>query len=72
VDCLDTCPTCASTGLCIFQKRLEKGTFAKLWRDDGQVVRLTSSELALYVPPLRSLPMVRSATVLSESGRARA
>lgn len=23
------------TGLCIFQKRLEKGTFAKLWRDDG-------------------------------------
>jgi transposase len=37
------------TGLCIFQKRLEKGTFAKLWRDDGQVVRLTASELALYV-----------------------
>jgi transposase len=37
------------TGLCIFQKRLEKGTFAKLWRDDGQVVRLTSSELALFI-----------------------
>lgn len=37
------------TGLCIFQKRLEKGTFAKLWRDDGQVVRLTASELALYI-----------------------
>jgi hypothetical protein len=31
------------------QKRLEKGTSAKLWRDDGQVVRLTASELALYV-----------------------
>jgi transposase len=30
-------------------KRLEKGTFAKLWRDDGQVVRLTASELALYI-----------------------
>jgi transposase len=37
------------TGLCIFQKRLEKGTFAKLWREDGQVVRLTASELALYI-----------------------
>lgn len=37
------------TGLCIFQKRLEKGTFAKLWRDDGHVVRLTASELALFV-----------------------
>jgi len=37
------------TGLCLFQKRLEKGTFAKLWRDDGQVVRLTASELALYI-----------------------
>lgn len=32
-----------------FQKRLEKGTFAKLWRDDGQVVRLTASELALFI-----------------------
>ena len=37
------------TGLCFFQKRLEKGTFAKLWRDDGEVVRLTASELALYI-----------------------
>jgi transposase len=37
------------TGLCIFQKRLERGTFAKLWRDDGQVVRLTASELALFI-----------------------
>jgi transposase len=36
------------TGLCIFQKRLERSTFAKLWRDDGQVVRLTASELALF------------------------
>jgi len=37
------------TGLCIFQKRLERGTFAKLWRDDGQVLRLTASELALFI-----------------------
>lgn len=37
------------TGLCIFQKRLERGCFAKLWRDDGQVVTLTQSELALFI-----------------------
>jgi transposase len=37
------------TGLCIFQKRLEVGTFAKLWRDDGEVLRLTASELALFI-----------------------
>lgn len=37
------------SGLCIFQKRLAKGTFAKLWRDDDQVVRLTQSELALFM-----------------------
>jgi transposase len=37
------------SGLCIFQKRLAKGTFAKLWRDDDQIVRLTQSELALFI-----------------------
>ena len=37
------------TGLCIFQKRLERGRFASLWRDDGHVVRLTASELALFI-----------------------
>lgn len=37
------------SGLCIFQKRLQHGCFAKLWRDDGQVVRLTQSELALFI-----------------------
>ena len=37
------------TGLCIFQKRLLRGAFAKLWRDDGQVLRLTASELALFI-----------------------
>lgn len=37
------------TGLCIFQKRLESGRFAALWRDDGAVVQLTASELALFI-----------------------
>jgi transposase len=29
------------SGLCIFQKRLARGTYAKLWREDDQVIRLT-------------------------------
>jgi transposase len=37
------------TGLCIFQKRLERCRFAALWRDDGAVVQLTASELALFI-----------------------
>lgn len=37
------------TGLCIFQKRLERGCFAKLWREDKQTVQLTASELALFI-----------------------
>jgi transposase len=38
------------TGLCIFQKKLERGRFAKLWRDDdATAVQLTASELALYI-----------------------
>lgn len=37
------------TGLCIFQKRLERGQFAKLWRDDGKSLELTSTELALFI-----------------------
>lgn len=37
------------TGLCIFQKRLERGCFASLFRDDGRPVELTSSELALFI-----------------------
>ena len=37
------------TGLCIFQKRLERGRFAALWRDGGEVVQLTASELALFI-----------------------
>jgi len=37
------------SGLCIFQKRLARGTYAKVWRDDDQVIRLTQSELALFI-----------------------
>jgi len=37
------------TGLCIFQKRLERGLFAAPWRDNGQVVRMTATELALFI-----------------------
>jgi len=37
------------TGLCIFQKRLERGRFASLWRGDGATVHLTSTELALFI-----------------------
>lgn len=37
------------TGLCIFQKRLERGRFASLFRDDGKSVQLTASELALFI-----------------------
>ena len=42
------------TGLCIFQKRLERGRFAALWRrrEDGVVV-LTMSELALLLEGCR-------------------
>jgi transposase len=38
------------TGLCIFQKRLEKGRFACLWRQHrDEPVRLTSNELGLFL-----------------------
>ena len=37
------------TGLCIFQKRLERGRFAAPWRRDGTTLELTASELALFV-----------------------
>lgn len=37
------------TGLCIFQKRLERGRFANLWTDDGKTLQLTSTELALFI-----------------------
>lgn len=37
------------SGLCIFQKRLTLGTFAKLWRDDDKALQLTQRELALFI-----------------------
>ena len=37
------------TGLCIFAKRLEQGRFARLWSEEGETVRLTLSELQLFL-----------------------
>ena len=39
------------TGLCIFQKRLESGRFAKLWMRgrSSRVVELTATELSLFL-----------------------
>lgn len=42
------------TGLCIFMKRLERGQFANIWRDEGEPnVELTGSELALFIEGCR-------------------
>lgn len=39
------------TGLCLLSKRLDKGRFAALWRDDPSARRiaLTTTELALFL-----------------------
>jgi transposase len=37
------------TGLCIFQKRLEQGRFASPWRESGEALRMTQSELGLFI-----------------------
>lgn len=38
------------TGLCLYAKRLERGRFAALWRDDGQPgIALTLTELQLFL-----------------------
>jgi transposase len=38
------------TGLCVYAKRLERGRFARLWRDDGDdPIVLTISELDLFL-----------------------
>jgi transposase len=37
------------TGLCLFQKRLERGRFASLFNSDGNTLQLTASELALFI-----------------------
>ena len=54
------------SGLCIFQKRLAKGTFAKLWRDDDQDVRLTPSELALFIEGCTLLDRRSLSPIVSE------
>ncbi len=44
------------TGLCIVMKRLDRGRFAPLWRRDSEGrVRLTSSELSLYLEGCREV-----------------
>lgn len=38
------------TGLCLYAKRLEQGTFAKLWSgQDSATLELTSAELSLFL-----------------------
>ena len=37
------------TGLCLYAKRLERGRFASLWGTGGTAVRLTVSELSLFL-----------------------
>ena len=38
------------TGLCIYAKRLERGRFARLWRDEGDApITLTVGELDLFL-----------------------
>lgn len=38
------------TGLCVYAKRLERGRFARLWREDGDdPIALTVSELDLFL-----------------------
>jgi transposase len=38
------------TGLCVYAKRLERGRFASLWRDEGDTpITLTVSELDLFL-----------------------
>ena len=38
------------TGLCLYAKRLERGRFARLWRDEGDTpIKLTVSELDLFL-----------------------
>lgn len=37
------------TGLCVYAKRLERGRFANLWQSSNSPVRLTTSELQLFL-----------------------
>jgi transposase len=63
------------TGLCIYQKRLERGRFACLWeRERGGAVTLTMSELALFLEGatgLARLPLSPARVTLGPVGRGR-
>lgn len=44
------------TGLCVYQKRLEQGRFAALWkRERDGAIELTMSELALFLEGSRAM-----------------
>jgi transposase len=43
------CPRPKRLQFVLSYKRLERGRFAALWREDGSVVHLTASELALFI-----------------------
>jgi transposase len=48
------------TGLVIYQKRLERGRFARLWRRGSAVLELTMSELSLFLegcPWVETMPL---------------
>ena len=47
------------TGLCVYAKRLEKGRFACLWRDDRDVVELSGSELQLFLEGCKVIGRMR-------------
>ena len=48
------------TGLCVYQKRLEQGCFALLWKvGRGSGVELTLSELTLFLEGSRALERVQ-------------
>lgn len=48
------------TGLCIYQKRLEQGRFASLWKDAARKsVELTMTELALFLEGCQLVERVR-------------
>jgi transposase len=61
-----------STGLCLYQKRLERGRLTSLWqRDEQGMCELTPSELALFLEgstlarALRLSPPTTSSQVLA-------
>jgi transposase len=48
------------TGLCLYQKRLERGRFAPLWRrSDEAMLERTLSELALFLEENTLLRVIR-------------